>query len=221
MAYDPAQEFKQNRAARETAKSLYDSNTYQLEKVVGKRTATGALKLKRLKPEHRQIIALHLKGHSNRDISFLMDRDEVTISRVLHDPLSEQLIQQHLAGVDKELDALTGLAIDALRDGLQQDDIRIRLKAADQTFHAQGKYHHADKKDDSETAEDVISRALEAISNQAGAIKELSRPDRPRALDVEFTKIEEPEKNGNSSDSQQRENQQRLPLLEVGDADRD
>lgn len=192
MSYDPLKEAYLNEAARKAAKDLYDNNAYQLEKILGRRTKTGALKLKRLSPMHRHIIALHLKAHSNRDIAHFLDINEITVSRVLHDPLAQEYIRTFNDGIDLELSALASLGVDALRRGLQDKDAKISLKASDQLMRALGKYHHtSENQDGHETAEDVVAKALELVSKQSDHIKELSRPSRPRALDVDFTEVNE------------------------------
>ena len=211
MAYDPLQEHKQNQAARESAKALYDSGDYQLEKLIGKRTKTGALKLKKLKPRHRHIIAMHLMGSPNRDIAFILNIDEITVSRVLHDPLAEEFIALHTRGIEKELEALAGLGVDALRTGLQDNDIKIRLRASNQLFDALDKHKKHQAGAGNDTAEDAISRALKAIEGQTDVIKELVRPDRPTAIDVAFKEVK-PD-GDNQQDRQQ--TQQRLPPMDL------
>lgn len=154
----------------------YNSEQYQFEKVIGKRTRTGELKLKRLKGIHRQMIAYHLRGMSGRDIAFVTGFDEVAISRILRDPLSAAYINAVLESSDMELSALAPMAVDAVRSGLESDNEGTRLKAADKFFRATGKYNKTDTA--AETAEDVIARALAQVAaTQAGILRDLTRPD--------------------------------------------
>lgn len=165
----------------------YNPEDYQFEKIIGKRGSTGELKLKRLKGIHRTIIGYHLRGLSNRDISFITGHTEITISRVLRDPLSQAYINTIIDGAEMELEALAPMAVSAIRDGLEADKSdATRLKAADRFFRATGRYDR--KKDDGETAEDVIARALKVMQKQANALDNLSRPD-PTARLVEVNPI--------------------------------
>lgn len=154
---------------------LYTPEQYQYEKIIGKRKADGAMKLKRLKAIHRVMIAHHLRGMSNRDIAFVTGFDEFAIGRVLRDPLSQAYIQEHLSGTEMELAALQPMAVDAVRRGLNSDDDRTALNAADKFFKATGQYAKGETSKD--TAEDVIVRALGIMESQAGAINQLARPN--------------------------------------------
>lgn len=180
----------------------YDREQYEYEKIIGRRRENGATKLKRLTGRHRSIIGLHLRCLSNADISLITGYSEAWISTLLSDPLSQVYIQEHIAGADKELEALAPLAVDAVRQGLQSASEGMRLKAADRFFRATGRFND-DPNKGKETAEDVIARALDAISQQAGAISELSRPVRSRQIEahVQDVPYEEVKVNGHSSDS--------------------
>ncbi len=103
MPYDPVKEHAENELARLLHKQQYDPAVYQFEKIIGKRTKTGELKLKRLKPLHRQMIAMHIGCFSNRDIAFQLNIDEITVSRVLRDPLSQELIKVYAEGIPHRL----------------------------------------------------------------------------------------------------------------------
>lgn len=188
----------------------HDREQYKYEKIIGLRTQTGALKLKRLTGRHRTIIGLHLKCLSNSDISLLTGYSEAWISTMLRDPLSQSYISSAIKGVEQELEALAPLAVDAVRQGLQSNSETTRLKASDRFFRATGRYNN-DLADGKETAEDVIARALDAIQAQAGAINQLSRPERPRAIDVDFEKVS---KDGNGK-SDSGETVSRRPQLGV------
>jgi predicted transcriptional regulator len=191
MSYDPLKEFQSNNSARDSSRQLYQTELYEMEKILGKRTATGALKLKRLKPLHRHIIACHQRGYSNRDIAHLMDITEITVSRTLNDPLAQELMKEFSEGIDHEMEGLMALGVDAIRNALQDNDKKISLKASDQLFRAMGKYNHTqdDPNKVKDTAEDVIARVLNVMENQSESIKELVRPSRPRAIDTNFVEV--------------------------------
>ena len=133
---------------------------YEIEKRVGIRRQDGSRNLRRLSSRHIRIIAKHLRGDSSESIALSIGCTVVTISRILHDPLAERLIESIFKVRQKELDALAGEAIDAVRTGLRQKgDTRTKLTAVDKYT----KLREVMNKDSAgpETAEDVIARILE------------------------------------------------------------
>lgn len=135
---------------------------YEYQKVIGKRSESGELKLRKLLPRHKSIIAFHLQGWSNRDIAHQMNMDEIAVGRVLRDPLSQNLINRYMEMTDDELRALMPKTVASLRRGLEHPDIHVQMKAADKVLKTQGKYN--EKEGGRETAEDVIARALERVA---------------------------------------------------------
>ena len=190
MPYDPVKEFEDNQMMRELHRQQYDPAVYQFEKIIGKRTKTGELKLKRLKPLHRQMIAMHIGCFSNRDIAFQMNIDEITVSRVLRDPLSQEIINVYAAGIDAELEALLPLGVDVVRKALLSNNAKLALQGVDKLFRALGKFDHSHDVDKRETAEDVIARALKIAQTSVDTVKELARDKRPTAIDVSFEDVE-------------------------------
>ena len=189
MPYDPVKEHQENQLLRELHRKQYDPQVYQFEKIIGRRTKTGELKLRRLKPLHRQMIAMHIGCFSNRDIAFQMNVDEITVSRVLRDPLSQEIISVYANGIDAELEALLPLGVDVLRKSLLSDSAKIALQGADKLFRALGKFNHTGDEEKRETAEDVIQRALGIAQGSVDIVKEITRRERPRALDVDFERV--------------------------------
>ncbi len=206
MPYDPVNEYQENQLMREIMGKKYDPKTYQYEKIIGKRTKTGELKLKRLKPLHRQMLHMHLGCYSNRDIAFHLNVDEITVSRVLRDPLSQEIINVYSSGIDAELEALLPLGVDVLRKAVLSDSAKIALQGVDKLFRALGKFDHSHDAEKKETAEDVIARALGIAQTQADTLKELSRSERPKALDIQFEEVSD----GSNSDSSDKD-LKRLP----------
>lgn len=204
MPYDPVKEHESNQTLREMHRQQYDPAIYQYEKIIGKRTRTGEMKLKRLKPLHRQMIAMHIGCFSNRDIAYQMNIDEITVSRVLRDPLSQELIAAYAAGVDSELAALLPLGVDAIRKSLLTDDARIALMAVDKLFRALGKFDHSHDHEKKETAEDVIQRALGIAQTSVDTVKELTRDGRPKAIDVDFERVSDGSTSNRSSKALER-----------------
>ncbi|KKL99131.1 hypothetical protein LCGC14_1817440, partial [marine sediment metagenome] len=164
----------------------HDPEQYQFEKIIGKRNKAGVPFLRKLRVVHRRMIALHLRGFSNRDIQVMTGHSEMSVGRVLRDPLSQVIIQQYMDGIELELDALMPDAVDALRRGLNSEEARVAIVAADKFFRATGRY--ARSEDKTETAEDVISRALKIAERATGAIQNLTTPD-PIAKLIEVSPV--------------------------------
>ena len=161
----------------------YTPEQYDYEKIIGRRTMGGSVKLKRLRPVHRKLIGYHLRGLTATEINYITGFAESAIYRILNDPLSQAYIHAHTAGADMELEALAPLAVGAIRNGLDSSDERTALNAADKFFKATGRYGKMETA--KETAEDVIMRMLSIAENQSGAIRELVRTDpAERMLDI-------------------------------------
>ncbi|MBW8036441.1 MAG: hypothetical protein FVQ79_12660 [Planctomycetes bacterium] len=199
MPYDPVKEHEENQLLRELHRKQYDPQVYQFEKIIGRRTKTGELKLRRLKPLHRQMIAMHIGCFSNRDIAFQMNVDEITVSRVIRDPLSQEIISVYANGIDAELEALLPLGVDVLRKSLLSDSAKIALQGADKLFRALGKFNHTGDEEKRETAEDVIQRALGIAQGSVDIVKEITRRERPQALEIDFERVSDGD-DSNSSD---------------------
>ena len=122
----------------------YDPEQYQFEKVIGKRLSSGSASLKRLSARHKNVIAMHLRCLSNRDIAFVTGMSEVNVGKILRDPLCQEIIGSYLDDMDGELLSLAPLAVDAVRSGLTSDDAKVQLNAADKYFKATGKYAKAE-----------------------------------------------------------------------------
>lgn len=171
----------------------HDAEQYQFEKVIGKRFKSGRAPLKRLTPRHKNIIALHLRCLSNRDIALVTGLSEVSVAGTLRDTLSQEIILSYLEGIDEELKSLAPMAVDALRSGLGAGSIDTRLKAADKFFHVTGRYAKAEST--GETAEDVLARALARVAvEQSGQLRELQRGAPRQIIDGRALPIKEENK---------------------------
>lgn len=160
----------------------YDPAQYQFEKIIGKRLTTGHTGFKRLSARHKNVIALHLRCLSNRDIAFVTGLDDVHVGRILKDPLCQEIIGNYLDDMDNELLSLAPLAVDAVRSALGDGDAKVRLNAADKYFKATGKYARAEG--GGETAEDVLARALARVaSDNATALRQLTRTPPIRVIE--------------------------------------
>ncbi len=149
--------------------SLYDPEKYKEDKRLGVRRENGAANLKKLKPIHRQVFALHMSGRPNTEISDALGLDYTRVSMIINDPLMQTLIAQANDDLDGELRALFPMALDTLRKGMNSGDLKVGLKASDQFFRTQGKYRQSDERD--QTAEDVIRDILEIHSEGPVSVK--------------------------------------------------
>lgn len=130
---------------------------YEREKQLGLRRENGARKLKRLTTRHMRIISLHLAGEKGEDIARICGVTNVTVSRILNDPLARKLISQVYEDRQNEIDALAGEAIDAVRQTLKGDHTaREKLAAVDKFVKLKDTIGRPD--DSAKTAEDVVAQ---------------------------------------------------------------
>ncbi len=109
----------------------------------------------------RQMVALHLNGHANTEIAYMLDCNPAYIGKVLRKPAVRELLSE-IAELQKlELAALMVPAIDAIRRNLNSSNASAALKAADMVMQTQGAY--GNKAERADTAEDVMARLLEVI----------------------------------------------------------
>lgn len=88
---------------------------YEAEKMYGIRRENGSRKLTRLTRRHYEVMARHLAGQSGEEIHIYMGLSISSISRILNDPLVQNVLKRTYKDRQGELDALAGKAIDALR----------------------------------------------------------------------------------------------------------
>jgi len=146
----------------EVIPARYENSQYLVEKSTGERLPTGAKPLKRLKPWHKQAIALHIAGTPSGVVAKIFKKRPSTISILLGDPLAQAIIQRFQTLYNHEFHALHGKAVDAVRDGLECPDVDTKLKAAGVYFKEQEK--REGKKKSERTAEDVIQEVMGRMS---------------------------------------------------------
>ena len=124
--YDP-----ERQAARYAMNSDLIKNRYHYEKIIGKRKGDGALKLKELKPEHKQYVSCYLNGMKGVEIAEHFNVAAITVYRVLADPLAAKILGEFDTAFKNEFRALFPLVAEAIREGLESGGITTRLKAVD------------------------------------------------------------------------------------------
>ena len=107
------------------------ADKYHYEKVIGKRRSDGAMKLKELKPEHKQYVSCFVQGMKGVEIAEQYNVAAITVYRVLSDPLAKGLLGEFDEAFKDEFRAMFPLVANAVRDGLESAGIATRLKAVD------------------------------------------------------------------------------------------
>lgn len=139
----------------------YNTVTYLMEKARGDRLKNGLPPLKRLTSRHRAILNMHLLGEKGVEIAAHFGIRKQQVYRFIHDPLGQEYLQMAAKMDEARFGALYGLAVDALKDGLDPEtNISVRLRAASTYLERKDKLDdkHGKKAD---SAEDVIQRILE------------------------------------------------------------
>lgn len=139
-----------------SASSLVQLDTYELPSL----DHPG---FKKLRIDHRKVIYLHLQGTSNVDIARAMGRSSAWVGNTLRNPTVVPILDALYNDYDVELKGMTGLAVEAIRESLEDGDPGEKLKAADLLFKRQGAYNKVDHSDNN--AEAVIARFLAEIEN--------------------------------------------------------
>ena len=86
---------------------------------------------KRLKPVHRQIIKLHLRGKAQAAIAKSVGMAHITISRFLASDKAQKIIQDRIQASERDLLAQAPMAVDAVRQALAAPMDETRLKGVD------------------------------------------------------------------------------------------
>lgn len=111
--------------------------------------------------KQRQIVLCHISGMPVADICEKVRTSPTYIYKTIRSQAAQQVIDDFLTFSDQEFKALYQLSIQAIRDALTCDDVKIRLQAAEKYLKAHGKYGDTGNTAGA-TAEDVIRRIFEA-----------------------------------------------------------
>lgn len=122
------------------------------------------VKLKPLTNSQKGVIALHLAGMSYTTIAKMTNYRPAVIAYIMNHPSAQELLAKGYEQIDREAKSLYGPAIETVRAGIQDDDLRIGLKASEIALKLLGKADPNLAKGDNATAEDVIQRILEIRS---------------------------------------------------------
>ncbi len=157
--------------------ALNDPLAFNWNKVLTKKRKLRENGLKHLTPLHKHIITYHSRGISHREIAAILQVTEQECSIVIRDPLAQAELKLLYEGYEQELIALLPVAIEAIRSGLLNNDVKLALNAADKLFKATGRYGRPISGQD--TAEDVIQRVLATVAvNNSEALRNVTAESR-------------------------------------------
>jgi hypothetical protein len=118
----------------------------------------------KVRPRHRYVLELHLAGKKVKEIQNLTGYANSTIYNILASPEVASLRQQIMKVYDLEFEALYSKVIEAIEDGLDEEDIWMRLQAAKLWLKAHGKGSALQPPPTAQfniTAEDVVVQLLQ------------------------------------------------------------
>lgn len=121
--------------------------------------------LKRFTPRHRQVVGLHLQGHTGAQIAELTGFSPAYVSYILTNPRTAEVLRGAYKQVDMELAALYPKAVAAIRRSLDSEDHKVALKGAELALRANGKLKDVGGDSGPATAEDVVRRLIEVRSD--------------------------------------------------------
>lgn len=111
--------------------------------------------IKRYSIRHKRMLALYLQGHSPTQIATALGCAPSTVSAIVNNPRSKEVISEAISHYDMRLKALQGPAIDTLKDAMEGEDMRCALEAAKIVLKSQGKMDPVPEAKTG-TAEDVV-----------------------------------------------------------------
>ncbi|KKM17736.1 hypothetical protein LCGC14_1672750 [marine sediment metagenome] len=183
--YDPERE-----AARYAMNKELIADKYHYEKVIGKRRLDGALKLKELKPEHKQWISCFIQGMKGVEIAEQYNVAAITVYRVLSDPLAKALLGEFDEAFKNEFRSMFPLVANAIRDGLESAGIATRLKAVDRWTKVSGFIDGKTEEDKGEKKPEVMAamrlRLVAMLQTTAGALPS----NTPTQIEIEAVVVE-------------------------------
>lgn len=106
----------------------------------------------------RQALRLYLMGHTLQEISDTCNWGVESLRRYFEKPDIQAVILSHVKEQENRIQMLYGNAVDALKDGLGDGDIKTRLSAGDRVFRILGKFRTP--LGEGGGAEDQVARVL-------------------------------------------------------------
>lgn len=163
---------------------------YAYQKFIGERREDGALKLKELKPEHKQYISCYINGMKGVEIAAQFGVAAITVYRVLADPLAQSYIGEFDEQFKNEFRAMFPLVADAVRTGLEDGGVKTRLQAVDRWAKiARFLDGGEEEKDQSEKTTAVVAARLRFIDLIDKATSGMENPKLVEAEIIEVTSV--------------------------------
>ncbi len=124
-----------------------------------------------LQPKDKITLLMHLEGRSRGEIANELEISEQTVTTRLAKKSVKACLVRVKEGYEQDLHSLTGLATQAVREGLESSDLETKLRAADRVFKTTGRF---DRKVESQggTATDHINQVLAALQVNVNIINE-------------------------------------------------
>ena len=142
----------------------YLPEVYQAQRDIAiNREPQGYQHLKKLKPLHKRVVAMHLAGNTSAAIAEALNTSAGYVAWILKAPIVQELISQYDSMQDAEFKRLRYRADDALREALTCDSRTARLRAAE-VFYKREDTLDSRNGGSGLTAEDVAKKLLEAAT---------------------------------------------------------
>lgn len=183
--YDPERE-----AARYAMNKELISTKYHYEKVIGKRRTDGAMKLKELKPEHKQWVSCFIQGMKGVEIAEQYDVAAITVYRVLSDPLAKSLLGEFNESFKDEFRAMFPLVSNAIREGLESTGIKTKMQAVDRWTKVSGFIDGVPEKDSGEKKPEVMAAMRVHLVAALQTAAETLPPNTPVQIEIEAVAVE-------------------------------
>jgi len=147
-----------------TNERAYLPEIYQAQRDIAiNREPQGYQHLRKLKPLHKRVVALHLAGNTSASIAEQLNTSAGYVAWILKAPIVQELIAQYDSMQDAEFKRLRYRADDALREALTSDSRTARLRAAE-VFYKREDTLDSRNGGSGLTAEDVAKKLLEAAT---------------------------------------------------------
>lgn len=188
-AESPTDERLEHSDRSDRSDRAYLPEVYQAQRDIAiNREPQGYQHLKKLKPLHKKVVAMHLAGNTSAVIAEALNTSAGYVTWILKAPIVQELIAQYDSAQDAEFKRLRYRADDALREALTSDSRTSRLRAAEVFYKRE---ESLDKRNGGTglTAEDVAKKLLESvnISNSNIQININANSPAPALAEREFT----------------------------------
>ncbi|MGI0135354.1 MAG: hypothetical protein ACREBW_10410 [Candidatus Micrarchaeaceae archaeon] len=146
--------------------------SYALERAREVKTANAALrrallpengKLQKLQPKHEMVLTLAMQGKTQPEIALTLNLSIQRVYMILHEPIVQEHRKARLRDVDERFINMNEKVVDTFYEALDQEqEMDIRLSAADKWLRATGRYDRRDREHvNNFTLEDVVSALVQ------------------------------------------------------------